>query len=325
MQIKDTTYYCSLFKKLRRDYKNGGAPHKPILLISLIQAFQQKLYTSKEIKITPELVGLFKSNWNKLVLTNHHCLFTLPFYHMHTEPFWELIPNLGCEIWVKSKSSMRSFSNLTTAIKYAVIDEELKEILSKKSESEILLQFLLDEYFPNTRNNFGSGSNNYIIDIENQIIEESQEAYKKRILQIRKELDNDAFQEEVFVRSNIFKKEIPKIYDNTCCISRLRIDAVSNVSMIDACHIIPFSESYNDTITNGIALCPNLHRAFDRGLISISFDYHVLVNNNFSEKHDSLYNIKQFEGNKIHLPENINYFPSSESIVHHQQKFGFSK
>lgn len=323
MPIKDTTYYCSLFKKLRRDYKNGGAPHKPILLISLIQAFQQKQYSSKQIAITPELVGLFKSNWNRLVVTNHQCLFTLPFYHMNTEPFWELIPNLGCEIWVKSKSSMRSFTNLTTAIKYAVIDEELKELFINNEESNILIQFLLDEYFPNTKDKYGSGNNNYIIDIENQIIEENQETYKKRILQIRKELDNEAFQEEVFVRSSIFRKEIPKIYNYSCCISGLRIDAVNDISMIDACHIIPFSESYNDTITNGIALCPNLHRAFDKGLISISLDFHVLVNDNFSEFQHSSYNIRQFEGMKLLLPEDDIHFPSNESLKYHREKFGF--
>ncbi|MFC4198185.1 HNH endonuclease [Pedobacter jamesrossensis] len=33
---------------------------------------------------------------------------------------------------------------------------------------------------------------------------------------------------------------------------------------------VPFNVSHNDKVTNGIALCPNLHRAFDRGLVSIS-------------------------------------------------------
>jgi len=75
------------------------------------------------------------------------------------------------------------------------------------------------------------------------------------------------FKEEVFIRSGIFKREIPKLYNNTCAISQLRIDATANISMVDACHIVPFSEAYDDTLTNGIALCPNLHRAFDRGLI----------------------------------------------------------
>jgi putative restriction endonuclease len=323
MPGKDLNFYCFHFEKLRRDYRNGGAPHKPILLISLIQAFQQGLYNTTEIKILPELVGLFKSNWNKLVNTNHQCLFTLPFYHMNSEPFWSLTPNIGCEIWVNSKSSMRSFTNLTTAVKYAVIDKELMELFLNKANSELLVQILLEKYFPETKSEFIYENNNYINDIEKQIVEDPMEAYKKRLLQIRQDLDNDAFQEEVYLRSNVFKKEIPKIYNYTCCISGLRIDAINNVSMIDACHIIPFSESYNDTISNGIALSPTLHRAFDRGLISIDNNYKVLINSTFSELNRTPHNIKQFAGMKLLLPENSKYFPSQISLEHHRTRFKF--
>jgi len=323
-QSKNISYYCSSFEKIRRDYKNGGAPHKPILLISLIQSIQQNIYQTNQISILPELVGLFKSNWASLVETNHTCLFTLPFYHMSTEPFWSLVPNPGCEIWVKSKSSMRSFANLTTAIKYAIIDNELFNLLKNKEESNVLLYFLLDKYFPKTKSKFSYTGNSYITDIKNQIVEEPFEIYQNRILKIREVFDTEQYEEEIYIRSNIFKREIPKIYNNTCCISGMRVDAIDNISMIDACHIIPFAESYNDTISNGIALCPNLHRAFDRGLISINNDFKVLLNNNFSEPNRSSYNLRQFEGIKIILPENPSFFPSKESFAHHRRRFGIN-
>jgi len=321
---RDVKYYCSLFEKLRRDLKNGGAPHKPILLISLIQSFQQKIYNTNQISILPELVGLFKSNWANLVTTNHTCLFTLPFYHMSSEPFWKLQPNPGCEIWLKSKSSMRSFANLTTAIKLATIDIELFNLLQDEDEANVLLYFLIDKYFPDNKSNINISGNNYITDIKDQIVDESSEKYQKRILKIRESLDIEQFEEEVYIRSNIFKREIPKIYNNTCCISGMRVDVVDNISMIDACHIIPFSESFNDTITNGIALCPNLHRAFDRGLISIDNDYNVILNTNFNEPNKSTYNLKQFHGVKIILPDHFSYYPSKNSLKHHRKKFRFN-
>jgi putative restriction endonuclease len=314
---KDLKYYCFKFENLRRDYKNGGAPHKPILLISLIQAFQQNLFKSNQITIIPEFVGLFKSNWNNLVNSNHSCLFTLPFYHMSSESFWSLIPNIGCELWVQSKSSMRSFSNLTTAVKFAVIDEELKNLLIKKEDSDILLHFILDKFFPDTKNNFNTTNvNYYITEIENQIVQDSQENYQKRILEIRNDLNTEEFQEEVFIRSNIFKKEIPKIYNFTCCISGMRIDATENISMIDACHIIPFSVGYNDTISNGIALCPNLHRAFDRGLIGIDEKYRVVVSKSFIEE-KSPYSIYVFEGKQIKLPQKEYLLPHINNFKWH--------
>lgn len=318
---KDLKYYCNVFGKLRRDYKNGGAPHKPILLISLIQAFQQGICKTNQIRIIPELVGLFKSNWTCLVQTNHTCLFTLPFYHLNSEPFWTLVANPGCELWVKSKSSMRSLSNLTTAIKYALVDFELVRVLCNKEDSDVLLFSLLDMYFPETKSNFHFGKDAYIREIQSQIVNESQTDYKKRIIKIKQDLDLEQFQEEIYIRSNIFKREIPKIYNNTCCISGMRVDAIENVSMIDACHIIPFSESYNDTISNGIALCPNLHRAFDRGLFAISNDYFVQINNIFNEPNMSIYNLKQFDGVRILLPENPEYHPSIDAFCNHRRRF----
>jgi len=61
-KAKDISFYSNSFTKLRRDHKNGGAPHKPILLISVLQAFQEEVFTDNKIYITPELVGFFKSN-----------------------------------------------------------------------------------------------------------------------------------------------------------------------------------------------------------------------------------------------------------------------
>lgn len=40
--IPELTYYIHCFQKLKRDHKNGGAPHKPILLLSVIDLFEKK-------------------------------------------------------------------------------------------------------------------------------------------------------------------------------------------------------------------------------------------------------------------------------------------
>lgn len=102
--------------------------------------------------------------------------------------------------------------------------------------------------------------------------------------------------------------QIPKVMDQS-------------IQMIDACHIVPFSESGDDTISNGISLCPNLHRAFDRGLISINDNYTVIVKH-FQEA-TNLYSIRQFEGRKILLPENKMFYPSIENIRSHRIRFNF--
>ena len=71
---------------------------------------------------------------------------------------------------------------------------------------------------------------------------------------------------------------------------------------------IPFAIPHDDTIINGIPLCPNLHRPFDRDLITIDKNYIVIVSQSFHED-EQAYSIKQYEGTQIALPNERKYFP----------------
>ena len=73
-----------------------------------------------------------------------------------------------------------------------------------------------------------------------------------------------------------------------------------------------------------IALCPNLHRAFDRGLISISDDYTVLVSPNFAEDTRSVFALSQFDGQRIKLPYKESLFPDRRRLAAHREKWGFA-
>lgn len=308
--------YLRAFKKLRIDRAHGIAPHKPVLLLSVLQAFQNNLISDNRIYITPELIALFKTNWNLLVITPHDCRFALPFYHLTRDLFWKLVPKPGFESILQIKASMRSFANLNAAVECAVIEDELLSLFQEKYSNSILQQFLLDEYFPETKKNFSnsdSGQQKIFDVIEQKILKEEAEEYRREI----KELMRQQNEEELFLRGSLFKREIPKIYNNTCCISGMRIDAVVSISMVDACHIIPFSVSYDDTVTNGIALCPNLHRAFDGGLISIDENYRVMVSNSFRED-NSKYSIREFEGKEIQLPNLKSYHPLDKNLEWHR-------
>lgn len=309
--------YQKVFKKLRLDRAHGIAPHKPVLLLSVLQAFQNNLFTDKRIYITPELVALFKTNWSTLVITQHDCRFSLPYYHLTSDGFWKLIPNAGFENLLKFKASMRSFANLNAAVEYAIIEDDLLLLLNDKESNSLLQQFLLDEYFLETKSNFSNSSNGQlkIFDsIEGKILNEPAEEYRKETIRLIQQQN----EEEVFLRGSLFKREIPKIYNNTCCISGMKIDAIITVSMIDACHIIPFSKSFDDTITNGIALCPNLHRAFDRGLIGVDKGYKVIVSKVFKED-ETIYSLRSFKGKEILFPHQKNFYPSLKNFEWHKQ------
>lgn len=301
--------YLTKFKKLRLDRSHGIAPHKPILLISILQAYQSGLISNQKIYLTADLVALFKSNWSALVTSAHDCRISYPFFYMKSEKFWSLKPKSGYLDIDKMGSLVKSFDRLNAVVAYAEIDHELAQLMMDKASNLTLLHFLLEEYFPESKTNYNPPSNTNLFDgLAHDFLNEPPGEYQLKT----KQLIAEKADEEVFLRGNIFKRLIPKVYDNRCCISGMRIDTTYNISMIDACHIVPFSENYDDSVTNGIALCPNLHRAFDRGLIAITPDYEVNVSDQFLEDGDYL--MKKYDGKRINLPTNQKYWPSQENL-----------
>ncbi len=206
---------------------------------------------------------------------------------------------------------------MQTAIAFAEIDEELAKLLKSGESRDILRTAILDTYFPQV---IGKryGSNEYLDKLKSEILEESGVEYKTHLKTLQKTMDSADFQEEVFVRGGIFKREVPRIYNNTCCVSGFSLNATFNVSIIDACHIIPFSESFDDTISNGIALCPNLHRAFDRGLISVDDEFRVVVSGSFVES-QSDYSLAKLKGRRILLPSSQAHLPKLANFKWHRE------
>ncbi len=315
--MKDISYYITCFKKLKRAPNLGGAPHKPILLLSVIDCYNAGYINSEKIYITAELMAYFKSNWQAYVRTAHTMNFALPFFHMSREPFWSLVEKRGYNIELTSKKSVRSFNALYAATDYAEIDRELMLLFMNAESRYLLKEILLQQYFPYA---IQQNTNTYYLDsITKDILNESGVVYRKKLEKISKSMNEEEYEEEVFLRSSVFKENIPKIYNYTCCVSGYKISTIYNISMIDACHIIPFGESHDDTIGNGLSLCPNIHRAFDRGLLTIDENYRLVVSNNFEEDTNSPFSMKQFENRTILLPENMSHAPLKENLLWHNE------
>jgi putative restriction endonuclease len=67
MHDKNIDYYLYQFAQLRIDRSHGRpAPHKPILLLSIIELIERGIITSNEIELTPEIVSTFLNYWNAL-------------------------------------------------------------------------------------------------------------------------------------------------------------------------------------------------------------------------------------------------------------------
>jgi len=307
MNSSKLSYYLQKFKKLRINRSKGPAPHKPLLLLSIIEGIQDGTICSPQIYLTPQLIADYKKNWSLLVTnTAYKPNFFKPFYHLKSSGFWTLNAYPGFENALQN--SFQSIVKLDEAIEYAELALELFDLLINEKSRNLLLMALLNTYFSTSKEQYTSQERNqYLFKIQQELMHENTESYQPKF--------NEWDEEEIFVRSGLFKSLVPQVYNHTCCISGLRVIAKGNISMIDACHIMPFRLSHNDCISNGIPLCPNLHRAFDRGIISIDENYKVIVSDIFVESHDNRYGIKQFEGKQILLPNEFQYFPDIKKLI----------
>jgi len=252
--------------------KYGAAPHKPVLLLAFTDLFDKALVTQNQVYVAADLVGAFLENWGLLVDTPHSADFTQPFYYLQTDqfngqPFWFLKPKPGCQI----NAHISSAKTLAQVVDYGHFAPNVFLMLADPLSRDLVKTVLLDTYFPQKKAAYlrakqtGEG---YVSDLEGYILNEPEGQYKK--VQVITE-------DEQFVRGGLFKKMVPRMYNNSCCVTGMHVQSTYGHTFIDACHIVPFSVTHNDTISNGIALCPNLHRAFDRGLITIDAGYRVKV------------------------------------------------
>lgn len=144
--MKGLDFYIERFGKLKTAYsKSRPAPHKALLLLSVIEIIERGVITSPKIELSDVLIETFKSNANDLF---HDDFFKpsigQPFFFMKSEPFWQLVANDVSDLELKSTSY--SVVNLRKRFRYALIDTELFVLLKDNSNREALREVLLHKY-----------------------------------------------------------------------------------------------------------------------------------------------------------------------------------
>lgn len=147
--MKDLEYYKDCFSSLHTMKKTGKrAPHKAILLLSVIDLVERGIIIDCRIPLSDDLVKQFKQNTSKLL--GESIMFqpspNYPFYHMRSEPFWQLVANPNCEL---NGISNYSLSNLRKNIAHARMDEELFELLKNPNVRAKLRVVLISMYLNN--------------------------------------------------------------------------------------------------------------------------------------------------------------------------------
>jgi putative restriction endonuclease len=99
--------FIGMFARLRRANSRQGhwpdavkkqAPHKPLLLLAVLDLVQRGVITTPFIAVSGDLVELnelFNLYWRQIIPLGQTSSIAFPFSRLSPEPFWELVPQPG--------------------------------------------------------------------------------------------------------------------------------------------------------------------------------------------------------------------------------------
>lgn len=316
---RDLGFYVKKFAGLRVYRAQGNAaPHKPILLLSVIELFQQGTIQQNQICLSPELISTFLKYWTHLGSDAYRSDIALPFFHLTGDGFWHLSPNPGFESTIAAKVRLKSLASLRDVVSYAYVEDELFHFLSNPESRTCLRIALIQEWFPEQE-----------ADLQNLYQVNAFEEFQLRLFErggATYSVNDLEDQERTIVRDAAFRKIVVSLYGQRCAFCGLRIISADNQNIVDGAHIKPFSEFRDDRFDNGLALCKNHHWAFDRGWFSINDDYRIVIPpDRFTEEPPQATRAMQdFDGEQIILPAQASDYPRLEALEWHRRRWNIA-
>ena len=305
-------HYTTKFSNLRVDqnrdrYTSGKAPHKPILLLSLITLHQCSRTNLTDIKLNTDLTELWSELWSCLDYNRAGPIY-LPLYHLRSDGFWNLTYRTE-----QRPPQVRSMNGFERTVRSVSLDRDLVELMDNDETRNHLINALLNGgYFSEKEiQNLKRKIGEMILSFEYE--EKLQEQIEKEFT-MKTEPDGSILQPS---RDPAFRRLVLKSYAETCAVCGARLLTSSGISVIDAAHILPFARFGNDDVRNGMALCKTHHWLFDKGLISVDQHYRALVSKAI-EKEEPERLVSRFAGREIRLPERVERFPSQVALEWHR-------
>lgn len=314
---KNLSYYAKKFAKLNvnKHRERGAAPHKPVLLISVIELIEQGKLRLNQVPLSPELISTFLKYWRSLVRTDHRSDISLPFVHLTGDKFWHLAFYPDSETATATGLGRKGVTAVRRIVQYAWLDPELFALLQDPGQRVILLRVLIDSWFSGRSHEIEQLS---LIDefesVKTQLLREGGATYN---------VDDLEDEENIVVRNGAFRKIVVSLYDQRCAFCGLRIISADGQDIVDGAHIKPFSEFRDDRFVNGLALCKNHHWAFDHGWFGVDDDYRIVIPQErfMEEPAVESREMVAFRGEVIGLPGEREFRPSLEGLRWHRERW----
>lgn len=294
-----TGEYDKLLKKLaklRVDRSKGIAPHKPLLLLVLLELAKSESLPDPVLTLTPDLAFRFSVYWSIVAHRRSQPPdVRLPFHHTRSSKLWTTL---------KADGTASTHRDSTTTIR---LSDEFFVALQSADFRQAAGYTLISNYFEHAEQ---------VALYEVAGIEAPEDATELDELAIQ--ADREARAEG---RTARFRVDVVAAYCHTCALTGYRITTLTGHSIVDAAHIHQFARSRNDDPQNGIALCKNAHWLFDLGLWSIDKDYRVIVADQaFDEDCPTQESLASMAGRHLTLPRDEQVWPDAKNLAWHREK-----
>lgn len=275
---------------LNIDRAKGAAPHKPLLLLCLLEIAEEGCLTRELMPITGELAFRFSGYWSVVAHRRpQRPDMKLPLFHIKSDGLWN---PLDADMNVLRHREMPAFIRFDSDFLAAANDPKFR------SQARAIL---IRTYFePNEQVALWALMGRSVPPDDKHTIPPDADAAERG-------------------REGRFRIGVITAYDYTCALTGYRLVTLTSGTIVDAAHIHQFAASRNNDLNNGIALSKNAHWLFDNGLWSLRDDFTVLVaERHFAEAGESALLLSGMKDRKITLPANPSHWPEQKHLEWHR-------
>ena len=284
-----------------RTAARGIAPHKPLMLLTVIDLIESGDITDGWVKYDVRLVSRFRDYW-ELVLERQRNQpdIPMPFHALggDRDKIWERFTADGQASAAKATTRLCSLDpDLFACLQDAGFRRKARETLVTlyfMPKEQVMLCARLGLPVPRTA--------------EIAALREQADEFKAR---------------QKKGRDSRFKSDVLGGYYFTCALTGYRLDT-ETTSIVQAAHIHQHAVSGNDDPRNGLALTPDSHWMFDAGLwTAIPKGDHFLIKiaiGRFSETSPPGRSLAESDGKALHFHKDARIRPAAEYLAWHQKR-----
>jgi putative restriction endonuclease len=290
----------------------GKAPHKPLLLLCLLDMAEAGELAGHTFTRTAGLVLRFKS-YGALVSERWPTRLDMrmPFFYLRTQGFWQA--------FTMEMATAQSPESCFVC----ELHEEFFDLLADADFRLKARLLLVSRYFePRERvallASFGMIAPH---PASGHLLPRAEKGYSLADAEmvgakLNKEAEEAARKKG---RSARFAVQVVSRYKFTCALTGLSCLTADGAAIVDAAHIEPFAENQNDDIDNGLALCKNAHWMFDEGLWAVRDDGRViLAPQRFTENGPEGLRLQPYAGRLLQFAASVTLRPNPKYFGQHQ-------